>query len=131
VVLIGSTTGISGLLKPVGLILMLVVVVSIAFIDQPVSNLHSALLVSILGAVYLGAVPTALAFSAWACALSKMPPSELGVVTLVAPTLVVGSARAICREVPLVLVFTGGLVCQVEVALSRQRVSASPGNLQE
>jgi drug/metabolite transporter (DMT)-like permease len=96
-------------------------VVCTPFIGQLVSNLQSAPLASILGAVYLGAVPTALAFSTWAFALSKMPAGQLGVTTYVVPTLVVVFGLVFFHEIPPVLAILGGVVCLVGVALSRRR----------
>lgn len=97
-------------------------VVCTPFVSQLMSNLHSAPLPSILGAVYLGAVPTALAFSTWAYALSKMPAGQLGVTTYVVPTLVVVFGLLFFREIPPVLAIVGGVVCLVGVAVSRRRV---------
>ena len=39
--------------------------------------------------VYLGAFPTALAFSTWAYALARMPAGQLGVTTYVVPAIVI------------------------------------------
>ena len=93
------------------------------FVGQLIGNLHSAPLSSILGAVYLGAVPTALAFSTWAYALSRMPAGQLGVTTYVVPALVVLFGLIFFHEVPPVLAIIGGVVCLVGVALSRRRVN--------
>jgi drug/metabolite transporter (DMT)-like permease len=101
------------------------------FIGQLISNLHSAPAASIVGVVYLGAVPTALAFSTWAYALSKMPAGQLGVTTYVVPALVVVFGLVFFHEIPPVLAIVGGVVCLVGVALSRRRVSAPARNLQE
>jgi drug/metabolite transporter (DMT)-like permease len=91
------------------------------FIGQLIGDLHTAPLASILGAVYLGAVPTALAFSTWAYALSKMPAGQLGVTTYVVPALVVVFGLVFFHEVPPLLAIVGGVVCLVGVALSRRR----------
>ena len=94
---------------------------------------------SILGAVYLGVVPTAIAFSTWAFALSRMPAGPLAVTTYIVPTLVVIEAYLVFREVPAPVAVLGGVVCLVGVALSRRRSRAplsstgsrNPKNLQE
>jgi drug/metabolite transporter (DMT)-like permease len=94
---------------------------------------------SILGAVYLGVVPTAIAFSTWAFALSRMPAGPLAVTTYIVPTLVVIEAYLVFREVPAPVAVVGGVVCLVGVALSRRRSRAplssfgsrNPKNLQE
>jgi len=66
-------------------------------------------------------VPTALAFSTWAYALSRMPAGQLGVTTYVVPPLVIIFGFLIFGEVPAVLAIAGGVVCLVGVALSRRR----------
>ena len=76
---------------------------------------------SILGAVYLGVVPTAIAFSTWAFALSRMPAGPLAVTTYIVPALVVIEAYLFFREVPAPVAIVGGVVCLVGVALSRRR----------
>ena len=50
--------------------------------------------------VYLGAVPTALAFSTWAYALSRMDAGKLGVTTYVVPPLVILLGWLLLDEVP-------------------------------
>jgi len=153
VVLIGISTGVSGLGDPLGLLWALVAAVTYAigvlcqkpalkrlparqvtflgavigalacspFAGQLVHDLSRAPVASILGAVYLGAVPTALAFSTWAYALSRMPAGQLGVTTYVVPTIVVIFAFLFFGEIPGVLAIVGGVVCLVGVALSRRR----------
>ena len=76
---------------------------------------------SILGAVYLGVVPTAIAFSTWAFALSRVPAGPLAVTTYIVPALVVIEAYLFFREVPAPVAIVGGVVCLVGVALSRRR----------
>jgi drug/metabolite transporter (DMT)-like permease len=75
----------------------------------------------ILGMLYLGAIPTALAFSTWAYALSRMPAGQLGVSTYIVPPLAIVMGVLVFQEVPAVLAVVGGAVCLVGVALSRRR----------
>lgn len=75
---------------------------------------------AILGVVYLGAVPTALAFSTWAYALSRMPASRLGITTYVVPAIVVVMGYLFFGEIPTVLAIIGGAICLVGVALGRR-----------
>lgn len=96
------------------------------FIGQLAADLHTAPLGSILGAVYLGAVPTALAFSTWGYALSTMPAGQLGVTTYVVPALVVLFGLLFFGEIPPVLAIVGGVVCLVGVGLSRMRMKVRP-----
>ena len=76
---------------------------------------------SVAGLVYLGAVPTALAFSTWAYALARTDAGRLGVTTYLVPPLVVLMGWLLLDEVPPVLAVVGGAVCLVGVALSRRR----------
>jgi len=76
---------------------------------------------SVAGMVYLGAVPTALAFSTWAYALSRMDAGRLGVTTYLVPPLVVLMGWLLLDEVPPALAVVGGVVCLAGVAVSRRR----------
>jgi drug/metabolite transporter (DMT)-like permease len=76
---------------------------------------------SVLGMVYLGAVPTAIAFSTWAYALARTDAGRLGVTTYLVPPLVILFAWLLLDEVPPALAVVGGLVCLAGVAVSRRR----------
>ena len=65
-----------------------------------VGELGAAPAGSIAGMVYLGAVPTALAFSTWAYALRRMDAGKLGVTTYVVPPLVILLGWLLLDEVP-------------------------------
>jgi drug/metabolite transporter (DMT)-like permease len=86
-----------------------------------IDDLGSAPAGSVLGMVYLGAVPTALAFSTWAYALSRMDAGRLGVTTYLVPPLVILLGWLLLDEVPPALALVGGAVCLAGVALSRRR----------
>ncbi|MGY1779578.1 DMT family transporter [Geodermatophilus sp. SYSU D01036] len=86
-----------------------------------VSDLAAAPVSSVLGMVYLGVVPTALAFSTWAYALARTEAGRLGVTTYLVPPLVVVLGWALLDEVPPPLAVAGGAVCLAGVALSRRR----------
>lgn len=73
------------------------------------------------GLLYLGLVPTALAFSTWAYALARMNAGRLGVTTYLVPPLTIAGAWLLLDEVPPALALVGGLICLVGVALSRRR----------
>jgi drug/metabolite transporter (DMT)-like permease len=81
---------------------------------------------SVAGMVYLGAVPTALAFSTWAYALSRMDAGRLGVTTYVVPPLVILLGWLLLDEVPPLLALVGGAVCLAGVGLSRRRTRIRP-----
>ena len=103
------------------------------FAGSLVSDLARAPLESILGVVYLGAVPTALAFSTWAYALSRMPAGQLGVSTYLVPPLAILFGLIVFAEVPVPLAIAGGVLCLVGVAVSRRkpRVSVPAQSLAE
>ena len=90
------------------------------------SELAAAPTSSVLGMVYLGVVPTALAFSTWAYALARMPAGRLGVTTYLVPPLVVLLSWLLLDEVPAALAVVGGGVCLAGVALSRRRGPVAP-----
>ena len=71
--------------------------------------------------VYLGLVPTALAFATWAYALSRMDAGRLGVTTYLVPPLAVLGAWPLLGEVPPALALAGGALALAGVAISRRR----------
>jgi drug/metabolite transporter (DMT)-like permease len=81
---------------------------------------------AIAGMVYLGAVPTALAFSTWAYALSRMDAGKLGVTTYVVPPLVILLGWLLLDEVPPALAIVGGAICLAGVGISRRRPRVRP-----
>jgi drug/metabolite transporter (DMT)-like permease len=89
-------------------------------------ELADAPLGSIAGMVYLGVVPTALAFSTWAYALSRMDAGKLGVTTYLVPPLVILLGWLLLEEIPPVLALVGGAVCLAGVALSRRKSRVRP-----
>ncbi len=96
-------------------------VVCLPFAGDLASGLSTAPGAAIAGVVYLGVVPTALAFSTWAYALSRMPAGQLGISTYIVPPLAIILGLIVLGEVPAPLAILGGVVCLVGVALSRKR----------
>jgi drug/metabolite transporter (DMT)-like permease len=86
-----------------------------------VSELAAAPGAATAGLVYLGVVPTALAFSTWAYALARMDAGRLGVSTYLVPPITILMSAALLGEVPPLLAIVGGAVCLVGVGLSRRR----------
>jgi drug/metabolite transporter (DMT)-like permease len=89
-----------------------------------VRDVSAAPVGSVAGMVYLGVVPTALAFSTWAYALGRMDAGKLGVTTYLVPPLVILLGWLLLDEVPPPLAIAGGAVCLAGVALSRRRPRA-------
>ena len=75
---------------------------------------------AVLGVVYLGAVPTALAFSTWAYALSRTSAGRLGVTTYAVPPLAIALGWLFLDEVPALLAVLGGLLSLVGVGIARR-----------
>jgi len=96
-------------------------VACLPFAGQLASDLATAPTPAIVGAIYLGAVPTALAFSTWAYALSRLPAGQLGVSTYIVPPLAILLGFLVFTEVPAALAIVGGVLCLAGVALSRIR----------
>jgi drug/metabolite transporter (DMT)-like permease len=91
------------------------------FSGQLLAGLHSAPVGGWLGILYLGAIPTSLAFSTWAYALSRMPAGQLGISTYIVPPLAILLGLLVFGVVPAWLAIVGGAICLVGVALSRRR----------
>jgi len=96
-------------------------VACLPFSGELVRDIQTAPTGAILGMVYLGAIPTALAFSTWAYALSKVPAGQLGVSTYIVPPLAIVLGFFVFAEVPTVVAVIGGVITLVGVALSRRR----------
>lgn len=96
-------------------------VACLPFAPGLVTNLAEAPAGATAGVVYLGVVPTAVAFSTWAFALARMDAGRLGVTTYLVPPLTIALAWALLGEIPPPLAIVGGLVSLVGVGLSRRR----------
>jgi drug/metabolite transporter (DMT)-like permease len=76
---------------------------------------------ALLGVVYLGVVPTALAFTTWGYALARVPAGQLGISTYVVPPLAILAGWLVFGEVPALLAIVGGVLCLAGVGISRRR----------
>jgi drug/metabolite transporter (DMT)-like permease len=77
--------------------------------------------VSALGwVVYLGLMPTAVAFTTWAYALARSTAGRLGSTTYLVPPLTIALGWGLLGETPAALAVAGGAVCLVGVAISRR-----------
>src|SRR6266571_712438 len=81
---------------------------------------------AILWVVYLGALPTALAFTTWAYALSRTSAGRLGATIYLVPPLSIVMGWGLLGEMPAPLAFAGGVLCLGGVYLARRK-SASSG----
>ncbi|MFE5620682.1 DMT family transporter [Streptomyces virginiae] len=105
--------------------------VCLPFTGRLLDELPRAPVSATLNMVYLGVVPTALAFTTWTYALARMPAGRLGATTYAVPAIVVLLSWALLGEVPAWLTLLGGLLCLAGVAVSRYaprspRISRTP-----
>jgi drug/metabolite transporter (DMT)-like permease len=89
------------------------------FAGELVRDVRSAGPSSLAWVVYLGAFPTAVAFTTWAYALARTSAGRLGSTTYLVPPLTILLGWVLLGERPAGLAFVGGLVCLVGVAVSR------------
>jgi drug/metabolite transporter (DMT)-like permease len=95
-------------------------VACLPFAGHLVQDTRGASAGALAGLVYLGLVPTALAFGTWAYALSRMTAGRLGVTTYLVPALTVALAWPALGEAPPPLALVGGLVALAGVAITRR-----------
>jgi drug/metabolite transporter (DMT)-like permease len=69
--------------------------------------------------VYLGAFPTAIAFTTWAFALSRTNAGRLAAVTYLVVPISILLGWLLLAEVPPVLAYLGGALCLAGVAVTR------------
>ena len=70
--------------------------------------------------VYLGAFPTAVAFTTWAYALARTSAGRMGSTTYLAPPLAILMGWAFLGETPALIAILGGALCLSGVALARR-----------
>jgi drug/metabolite transporter (DMT)-like permease len=70
--------------------------------------------------VYLGAFPTAIAFTTWAFALSHTTAGRMGATTYLVPPVAILLAWLLLDETPASLAFVGGALCLLGVAVARR-----------
>jgi drug/metabolite transporter (DMT)-like permease len=97
-------------------------VACLPFIGSLVRDIALAPAPQILGVIYLGLVPTALAFSTWAYALSHTSAGKLGVTTFAVPPITILLGWLFLKEVPPTLAVVGGALSLIGVAIATRRV---------
>jgi drug/metabolite transporter (DMT)-like permease len=93
-------------------------VACLAFAGQLVADIAAAPALQIIGVIYLGLVPTALAFSTWAYALAHTTAGKLGVTTFLVPPITILLGWFFLDEVPPLLAIVGGALSLVGVAIA-------------
>ena len=91
------------------------------FAGQLVSEVQAAPVSMVLWVVYLGAFPTALAFTTWAYALARSTAGKMGATTYAVPAIVVLLSWIFLNEVPGWLTAVGGVLCLAGVAVTRSK----------
>jgi drug/metabolite transporter (DMT)-like permease len=71
--------------------------------------------------VFLGAFPTAIAFTTWAYALARTTAGRMGATTYLVPPLTIFLGWLLLGEGPAPLAYLGGVLCLIGVAISRYR----------
>ncbi|MGI5358780.1 DMT family transporter [Streptomyces sp. CA-252508] len=99
-------------------------VACLPFTGQLAAEIPRAPLSATMNMIYLGVVPTALAFTTWTYALARTPAGKLGATTYAVPAIVVLLSWFVLDEAPAWLTLLGGLLCLIGVAISRYRPRA-------
>ncbi|UMP06916.1 DMT family transporter [Amycolatopsis sp. EV170708-02-1] len=96
-------------------------VACLPFTGQLLHDIASAPASATWSVVYLGLLPTALAFYTWAYALSRTPAGKLGVTTYAVPAIVIVLSWLVLDEVPVAFAVLGGVLCLAGVGISRSK----------
>lgn len=96
-------------------------VVSLPFAPDLVHDVRAAAPSAVGWVVYLGLMPTAVAFTTWAYALARSSAGRLGSTTYVVPPLTILMGWLLLGETPPALAVAGGAVCLLGVAVARHR----------
>jgi drug/metabolite transporter (DMT)-like permease len=97
------------------------VLVCVPYAPELIRELGTAHAGNIWWIVYLGAFPTALAFTTWAYALARTSAGRLGVSTYAVPPIAILLGWWLLGEAPAALAYLGGVLCLVGVYVSRRK----------
>jgi drug/metabolite transporter (DMT)-like permease len=95
--------------------------VCLPFAPKLVFELGDASGTGIAWSIYLGLVPTAIAFTTWAYALARTDAGRLGATTYLVPPIAILLGWALLDEVPPGLAVVGGILALCGVVVSRRR----------
>jgi drug/metabolite transporter (DMT)-like permease len=96
------------------------VVTCLPFAPSLVHDLSHASGDTIWWIVYLGAFPTAIAFSTWAYALARSSAGKTGATTYLAPPIAILISWAFLNETPGPVALVGGVICLLGVYVARR-----------
>jgi drug/metabolite transporter (DMT)-like permease len=100
-------------------------VVTLPFAPSLVHDVAHGSATSIALMVYLGAFPTAVAFTTWAYARRHTSAGRMAATTLLVPPLAVLMGWVLLGEQPAPLALLGGVLCLMGVLLSRRKGAAA------
>jgi len=95
-------------------------VLCLPFLPRLVDDLDGAGASTWWWVAYLGALPTAVAFTTWAYALARTSAGRLGVTTYLVPPVAILLSWLLLGETPAALALLGGLLCVGGVYVSRR-----------
>jgi drug/metabolite transporter (DMT)-like permease len=93
------------------------------FAPTLVTELGDARRSAIAWAIYLGVLPTAVAFTTWAYALAQTTAGRMGSTTYLVPPLAIVMGWAILGETPPALALAGGALCLAGVVVARGQLA--------
>jgi drug/metabolite transporter (DMT)-like permease len=96
-------------------------IATVPFAPQAVDELADASTGAIVGVIFLGIGPTAIAFLTWAYALTRTDAGKMAATTLAVPAIAIVLSWIFLGEVPTVLGLVGGAMALTGVAISRRR----------
>jgi drug/metabolite transporter (DMT)-like permease len=91
------------------------------FTPQLLDELGDAPADAILGVAYLGVFPTAVAFTTWAYALSRIGAGPAAATSYLVPAMAIGMSWSLLGETPTALGLLGGAICLAGVGVTRLR----------
>jgi drug/metabolite transporter (DMT)-like permease len=91
------------------------------FAPQALAELAAAPASAILGVVFLGVGPTAIAFLTWAYALNRTDAGAMAATTLAVPAIAIALSWVFLAEVPTPFGFVGGALALAGVAITRRK----------
>ena len=94
------------------------------FAPQALEELSMAPASALVGVVFLGVGPTAIAFLTWAYALNRTDAGTLTATTLAVPAIAIALSWLTLGEIPTLLGFIGGALALAGVAITRRRPSS-------
>ena len=99
--------------------------VLVPFAPSLVEETRTATPESVAWMLYLGAFPTALAFTTWAFALSRTTAGRLGSTTYLVPAIAIILGWIVLGEAPPAVAILGGAIAIGGVVIARSRPSPS------